>query len=83
MTNEEPKEGSLKDNPNMQKAIETVIPIVKKIESHPKMTKNNYAAYMAVLHESKDPNEMKLLAYALIQAGANKDGVVTALKLLL
>ncbi len=44
-------------------------------------TKNNYGTYMALMSQfCDDKGQAKILAVALIKAGANKEGVRAALK---
>ena len=57
-------------------------PFVQDIESSPATTRGNYGTYAAVLRKSDDPLRMKMLALALIQAGASRQGVLDALNLI-
>ncbi len=63
----------------LNSVIETLRPIVKKIEDSPAATKNHYGEYMAILSGAPLKNR-KSLAACLIKAGANEDGIVDALK---
>ena len=61
-------------------------PIVKNIESTIKTTKNNYGAYMSLiskLSEGKETDYANMICAALIVAGANKNGVMDARKIIL
>lgn len=62
--------------------IETLRPLVAKIESGPQMTKNHYSHYMAILSQATDIDSRKKLAACLVKAGANIEGIADALKLL-
>ena len=59
-------------------------PVVEKIESGIKTTQNNYGRYMALLSQlgAGDKNKSGIMALALIKAGANRNGVGSAYKLL-
>ena len=61
-----------------------VQPEVKRIEAKPATTQNHYGDYMALINVGSDRNSKvgKLIALALIQAGANKNGVNSALQVL-
>jgi hypothetical protein len=56
-------------------------PIVKELESQPKLTKNHYGQYMSILSKYEG-KQRKVYAAALIIAGANREGVNEALNLL-
>lgn len=64
-----------------QEAVDELKPLVEKIEKEAPTTKNHYGTYMAVLLQAKETQVRKLTALALIKAGANKSGVLAALKL--
>ena len=54
--------------------------IVDDIEAGPSITQGNYGAYMGVLANFKDQGQRNLIALALIEAGADKLGVLNAMK---
>ena len=57
---------------------------VERIEASPYLTKGHYGEYMALLSAVDDPDDpmkRKMTACALMMAGANRDGVATALRL--
>lgn len=57
-------------------------PTVSAIEQSPMTTKNHYGRYMALLSELGDnPNHKRLIALALIDAGANQQGVKSAMQI--
>ncbi len=62
--------------------IETLKPIVKKIEGGPQLTKNHYGQYMGILGMANDTEAREKLAACLVKAGANIEGIASALKLL-
>lgn len=64
-----------------QAIVEELKPIVKKIEASIPTTRDHYGSYMQVLSEAPDLSTKKLMAAALIKAGANEGGVAWALKL--
>ena len=67
----------------IEKGSKDFIEIVKKIESGPKLTQNHYGQYMTVLSAlATDKNTASYYAGCLVLAGANRQGVVSALKLL-
>jgi hypothetical protein len=56
---------------------------VKAIESGIKTTQNNYGAYMSVLSQigsDSDDHTKRIVAWALIEAGANQQGVKDAMR---
>jgi len=59
-------------------------PTVSKIESGPKTTQNHYGRYMSLLSTLSDGNhgKAKLFRLALLKAGANQNGVDSAMKVL-
>jgi len=70
-----------------QKAVksiaETIAPLLEDIHSKPATTQNYYGDYMRLLnYAAKDnqPGRVKLLAIALMYAGANPFGVEAAVK---
>lgn len=65
----------------IDEAVEAAKPIVFKIESRPPSTKDYYAEYMGVLARVDDKRARQRLAAILIKAGANQNGVLTALSL--
>ena len=73
-----------KETQNAIKLIaEEVKPLLENIHSKPASTQNYYGEYMEILHfAAKDKNEgrVKLLAIALMYAGANPLGVEHAVK---
>ena len=65
----------------IKEAAELVKPIVAKIERGVPLTKYHYAKYLELL--SRAPSDQrKLLALALLEAGANQEGVAYALNFL-
>ena len=57
-------------------------PIVDGIEKSPKMTQNHYGRYMDILTQfGPDKNAIKLTALALLEAGANRDGLAAAMRI--
>lgn len=61
-------------------AVETIKPVVADIEKSVPGTKNHYGIYMSMLSEANGKTRTNL-AFALLMAGANEKGVITALKL--
>lgn len=61
-------------------AVESLKPVVADIEKSIPGTKNHYGIYMSMLSEANGKTRTNL-AFALLMAGANEKGVVTALKL--
>ena len=56
--------------------------IVADIEAEKyKTTQNNYGRYLPLIALGKDKTSMKIIAFALIKAGANNNGVNSALNL--
>ena len=56
--------------------------MVQQIEARPKTTQNHYGQYMGLLSGmAKNKGHAQIIAAALIEAGANRQGVVSALKL--
>jgi len=57
--------------------------MVESIEKSIKTTQNHYGRYMSLLTSlaKGDNRKAKLFAAAMIEAGANKQGVASALKL--
>ena len=57
-------------------------PEVKKIEASPKTTQNHYGRYGALLSmfSNGNKNSANIIALALIKAGANEQGVKSALQ---
>ena len=56
-------------------------PIVNEIETGIKTTQNHYGRYLSLLSLGGDSNGMRLVALALVAAGANKRGVADAMKI--
>jgi hypothetical protein len=54
---------------------------VVAIEAAPAVTKGHYGRYMAILAAAPSRRAKIILAQALVQAGANKTGVQSALRL--
>ncbi len=57
---------------------------VERIEAGPYLTKGHYGEYMALLSAIDDPDDQtkrKMIACALMMAGADRDGVASALRL--
>lgn len=55
-------------------------PLVRDIEDSPMTTQNHYGDYMSVLSQAGDSDNKRFIALALIDAGANKQGVRDALR---
>jgi RNA binding exosome subunit len=55
-------------------------PLVRDIEDSPMTTQNHYGDYMSVLSQAGDSDNRRFIALALIDAGANKQGVRDALR---
>ena len=57
-------------------------PVVQEIESGLKTTQNHYGRYMSILTMAgNEPDSMRLIALALVEAGANHAGVKSAMKI--
>lgn len=56
-------------------------PAVAQIEAEPQTTRNHYGKYLGILSMCKDPQSRAVLLAALIEAGANLQGVRDAYKL--
>lgn len=56
--------------------------LVKDIETQPPTTKNHYGDYMSALSKFQKKEEREQMALFLIFLGANKDGVIDAMKIL-
>ena len=54
---------------------------VEAIEAGPHLTKGHYGDYMGLLSRTDDPTKRKMMACALVMAGADRDGVADALRL--
>ncbi len=54
---------------------------VAKIEAGPYLTKGHYGDYMAILAPADSLAKRRILATALMLAGADRDGVADALRL--
>jgi len=54
---------------------------VQEIEAKPETTKGHYGFYLGLLSQWKNKEVRKVVALALIQAGANEEGVRSALEL--
>ena len=57
-------------------------PTVNGIETSIKTTQHHYGAYMGLLSQFTDKAMREVMALALIQAGANKHGIASALSIL-
>jgi hypothetical protein len=68
----------------IKELAEDVRPEVQRIEAKPATTQNHYGDYMALLNIVSGGNSQvgKVISLALIEAGANKAGVASALKIL-
>jgi len=55
-------------------------PLVREVEQSPMTTQNHYGDYMSILSQSGDADNKRFIALALIDAGANKQGVRDALR---
>jgi hypothetical protein len=73
-------------SPELEKLIaelaEDFAPMVKEIEGSLKTTQNHYGRYMALISGLAKGNRghAKLFAHALIKAGANAQGVASAMQ---
>ena len=56
-------------------------PAVEKIEKAIPVTRNHYGAYLDFFTICTDSTNRKIVAYALLKAGANKEGVLDALRI--
>ena len=62
---------------------EDLKPEVVKIEKKFATTKNRYGDYMALISAvAKDERTAKLIVLALIEAGANREGVTDAMRII-
>jgi hypothetical protein len=73
------------DKPTLDKLIDDLASDLKdavtKIESGIKTTQNNYGRYMSLLSTlAKNKSQAQLVGMALIKAGANRQGVSSALQ---
>lgn len=61
-----------------------IVATVKAIESDKlPTTRNNYGRYLAALSPAaKEPNTCRIMAMAMVKAGANKQGIYDALQIL-
>lgn len=55
---------------------------VAAIEARPQITKNHYGEYMGLLKAARDKKEAQFIGIACIKAGANKEGVISAVNLM-
>ena len=76
-------------NPKVQQAIDNLapdmIPLVKEIESGMETTQGHYGKYMQLLSTlAPDSNKVMLfvISHALLVAGANAQGVKSALRII-
>lgn len=73
-------------SPDLKNAInriaEAIKPALDEIHKHPATTQNYYGDYMAMLG-TVSPDKIKLLAIAMMEAGANPYGVESAVKIML
>jgi len=58
-----------------------LVPAVSKIEASVATTQNHYGDYLSILSVPKSQTERKLVALALLEAGANRNGIVSAMHL--
>ena len=56
--------------------------IVTEIETSPKVHQDNYDKYLVLLSKVTCPNMREIMRVALFIAGANRDGVNAAMRLL-
>lgn len=57
-------------------------PVVQEIETGYETTQNHYGRYMSILTMAgHEPSNMRLIALALRQAGANESGLKAAMKI--
>ena len=65
-----------------QKLVPDVRPMVQAIEASPELTKGHYDQYIVALEAANgDKVKLLVLAGALSMAGANRDGLVAAFRL--
>ncbi len=78
----------MKPSPELQTLLEDLAedfrPIVNRIEESSPITQNHYGRYMELISSlgKGGENECLLFAAAIIQAGGNKAGVASAMKIL-
>lgn len=65
----------------ISQVVEALTPIVAKIEKSFPSTQNHYGDYLGILGMAQ-PSERKKLAAVLVKAGANLEGVRSALELM-
>jgi hypothetical protein len=67
----------------LQPMIDELAPVMAEVHALPETTQNHYGFYMTILSKYQDNRGMALvLGYALVKAGANRQGVGDALKVL-
>jgi len=71
-----------KANAFINDLVEIYKPVVKEIEASMMMTKDHYGEYMNVIGQGNSNSIRQLTAVALVKAGANKDGVLAALRIM-
>ncbi len=75
------------DNEKLKKLISELAvdfkPAVEKIEASIATTKNHYGRYMALISSlAKTEQHAQIFAMAMIEAGANRQGVASALQVM-
>lgn len=65
-----------------QAMAKEIQPIVSEIEGGPQTTQGHYARYLTILSRCQGKAETGLMALALVKAGASRQGVASALKIL-
>jgi len=66
----------------INEVVEALRPIVAKIEARPETTKAHYGDYMTILGMAKGSEARQSMSLCLLKAGANYEGVASALNLL-
>lgn len=59
-----------------------IAPIVREIEAGPEVTQGHYARYLAILSRCEGKAQAGIMAMAMIKAGARRQGVGNALRIL-
>jgi hypothetical protein len=66
----------------IQEIAETITPLLDEVHAQPPTTENYYGDYMMIISHSpkKTAGGFKLLAIAMLYAGANPQGIQAAIK---
>lgn len=66
----------------IQEIAETITPLLDEVHAQPPTTQNYYSDYMRIISQSpkKTAGGFKLLAIAMLYAGANPQGIQAAIK---